>query len=241
MKNLKTYFKHIGSTLMIAMSADGYRITVINDIKNTETDKVIQETVRRSTELSNKLTEQMEQNVINNTEIESSLNNIKNGLETIQKKVDVLNTIETDKSVSNIQQASIDSLKEEAVKVNNVIDKVLEFINSSSNNSNNLTFQDVLDNYYQFFDSLTLIQKGAFAHTLFCIGILFCIYDILVAYYSNKLILYFNLENKYPRLAKYIVLKRKFQDYYIKLNFIIIIILTLFVLYTNIYIFVYAL
>jgi hypothetical protein len=260
MKNFKTYLKTFGTGLMFAMSADGYRRTVFNDNKSKETERVIQETVRRSTELSNKLNDQIEQNVINNTEIESSLNKIKTGLEIIQQKVEVLNTIATQESnktggnlssdvlTTSVKQSAVgidsinDSLKEEAVKVNSIIDKVLEFINSSNNNSNFgvQTFQDLLDQYYQFFDSLTIIQKGAFAHTLLCICILLCIFDILLAYYSDKLILYLNLENKYPRLSKYVKLRRKLQNYYIKLNFILIIIVVLFALYCNISILSYT-
>lgn len=169
MKNFKTYLKTFGTGLMFAISADGYRRTVKNDIKNEETERVLNETIRRSVELTNKLSEQVEQNIINNAEINNNLDKIKTGLETIQNKVDGLN--------SSNNNNSIDSLKEEASKVNGFIDKVLEFINSSSSqNNNNLnfqTFQDLLDNYYKFFDSLTVIQKGALAHTLLCLIILY--------------------------------------------------------------------
>jgi hypothetical protein len=238
MKNLKTYFKHIGSTLMIAMSADGYRRTLINDNKNRETDRIIQETIRRSTELSNKLNEQIEQNIINNSEIENNLNNIKTGLESIQDKVNNLNKLELEEvnNKTDLINESFKTLTNESSKVNNIIDKVLDFINKSTppSSNNNLTFQNILDQYYQYFDSLTTIQKGALAHILFCIGLLFCIFDILLAYYSDKIIIYFKLETKYPKLAKYIQLRRKFQNYYIKFNFILIIVLVLFVLCENI-------
>lgn len=268
MKNFKTYLKTFGTGLMFVISADGYRRTVFNDNKNKETERVIEETIRKSTELSNKLNAQIEQNVINNTEIESKLNQIKIGLDKIKQKVDVLNSISTEPtptakvegvvdtlphplpgSVEVVKQSTAginsinESLKDEAVKVNSIIDKVLEFINSSNNNSNfgpsEQLFQDLLNQYNQFFDSLTIIQKGALVHTLFCIALLFCIFDILVAYYSDKIIVYFKLETKYPKLAKYIQLRRTFQNYYIKFNFILIILLTLFTLYTNLYILVY--
>jgi hypothetical protein len=174
MKNLKTYFKSLCVSLIYGITLDGYRRTVLNDIKNTETDKVIQETIRRSSELSNKLNEQIEQNIINNTEIESSLNNIKTGLESIQNKVDNLNKLENNNT--NLINESCQTLKDESIKVNSIIDKVLDFINSNSN-SNNFTWSgsgtNILDNYYKFFDSLTTIQKGALAHSLLCIIILY--------------------------------------------------------------------
>lgn len=238
MKNLNTYIKHIGSTLMIAMTADGYRRTIMNDYKNSDTDKIVQETIRRSTELSNKLNEQIEQNILNKTEVENNLKNIKIGLDNIKKQVTDLNTTSDNNNISK----SFQSLTDESSKVNSFIDKVLELIStptSSGSNNNNISLQIFIDNYYQFFESLNIIQKGALTHTLFCIGLLFCIFDILVAYYSDKIIIYFNLEQKYPKLAKYIQLRRTFQNYYIKFNFILIIVLTLFVLYTNLYILLY--
>ena len=238
MKNLKTYFKHISTSLMLAISLDGYRRTVINDIKNKETNEIIQETIRRSIELSNKLNEQIEQNIINNTEIESNLKNIKSGLECIQNKVNDLNKL--DNVNNDLINESYQTLKDEAFKTNNIIDKVLEFINNnSSSSSNNFILQDILNNYNQFFDSLTTFQKGALAHTLLCIFILGCLFDILVAYYSNQLIEYYNLENKYPKLAKYLQLRRKFQSYYIKFNILLIIIVVLFTLYVNVSILLY--
>jgi hypothetical protein len=217
------------------------------DNKNKETDRIIQETIRRSTELSNKLNEQIEQNINNNTEIESSLNNIKTGLETIQNKVNDLKILsaagENVNNKSELINENFQLLTKESSKVNSFIDKVLELNDKStptaSGTNNNLTIQNILDQYYQFFDSLTIIQKGVFAHSVFCIGLLFCIFDIFVAYYSDKLIIYFNLEAKYPRLVKYIQLRRKFQSYYIKFNFILIIFLILLVLYNNIYILLY--
>jgi hypothetical protein len=58
-------------------------------------------------------------------------------------------------------------------------------------------------------------------------------------YYGDKLIIYFNLETKWPKLAKFIQLRRKFQDYYIRINALIIILILLFVIYINIKIFIY--
>ena len=46
-------------------------------------------------------------------------------------------------------------------------------------------------------------------------------------------IIYYKLEEKYPRLAKWIKLRRKFQHYYIGLNILLISVTLLFVLYVN--------
>ena len=52
--------------------------------------------------------------------------------------------------------------------------------------------------------------------------ILFLLISILSAFYGNKLIGYFDLETKYPKLAKVIYYRIKFQNYTILFNFILL-------------------
>ena len=49
-----------------------------------------------------------------------------------------------------------------------------------------------------------------------------CLYTIITAFYGNKLIEYFQLEKKYPKLAKVIYYRIKFQNYTIIYNFILL-------------------
>jgi hypothetical protein len=114
------------------------------------------------------------------------------------KNIKSLNEVKSNNK--DIINESLTNVNESANKANSLLDKILELINNNSSSNNNLTYQSFIDNYDIFFNSLTLIQKGAFVHILLCICILFCIIDILVAYYNNKLITYFNIENKYPKL-----------------------------------------
>jgi hypothetical protein len=223
------------------MTADGYRRTVNNDLNTKETDRILNETIRNSEELERQLTNQIEQDLLTNSEVQDNLGKIKECLDSVQNKLKSLNDIIPN---NNDKDLIVENVNESANKANTLLDKILKLI-SESNNTNNLDFNvyNIYNEYIKVFDSLNIIQKGAFVHTLFCILLLLFIFDILVAYYSNKLIIYLNIENKmiryfnkYPILVKYIQLRRKFQSYYIKLNFILIIILTLFTLYTNIYI-----
>ena len=61
-----------------------------------------------------------------------------------------------------------------------------------------------------------------------------------MAYYSNKLIIYFELENKYPRLAKLIQLRRKFQNYYIGWNISLAIVALIYIMFINISVLIYS-
>lgn len=100
-------------------------------------------------------------------------------------------------------------MKESATNANNMIDKLLEFINKTNRDNNQFIINNIYENYIQFLNTLTTLQRGAIAHILVSICVLFLISNILIAYYSNKLITYFNLETKYPRLLKYMQLRRK--------------------------------
>jgi hypothetical protein len=60
-----------------------------------------------------------------------------------------------------------------------------------------------LDNVFQFrdfFGSFSTVELGALGHIF--ASILGCLFDISVAYYGDNLIIYFKLEENYPRLAK---------------------------------------
>jgi hypothetical protein len=172
MKNLKKYFGHISSFLITSISVDSYRRTFLNDINNKETNKIIEDTIRKSTELSNKLNDQIEQKLTENVEIQANLGRIKESLDEVQNNVKILSNFEENNNNQTLITESSKTLKESASKANDLIDKILEFINNKTS-SNNFTFQNILNNYNQFFDSLTFIQKGAMVHILVSISILF--------------------------------------------------------------------
>ena len=51
------------------------------------------------------------------------------------------------------------------------------------------------------------------------------IFNIYSTIFGNEIIKYFKLEEKFPSFAKFIQLRRKFQQYYFILNIILIIII----------------
>ena len=71
--------------------------------------------------------------------------------------------------------------------------------------------------------TLTLEQLGALAHLFSAFSILFSLISIITIVYSNMLLEFFKIEEKFPKLARYIRIRQKFQQYYLFLNFLIII------------------
>ena len=89
------------------------------------------------------------------------------------------------------------------------------------------------NNLYEYLHSLSLEQLLAFNTISGSIISLFCIYTIFTAIYGDRLIIYFNLETKFPKLANLIKLRRKFLDYYLIWNFFLITAVLVYMIYLN--------
>lgn len=183
---------------------------------------------------------------IQNTEIEETRHtNMMEKLETLEQKADIIiqNQESQDKaltilkkceeSVSNVRASldvgNIDSATIHSNVVQNCIDKVFDIYNNSSNNFN-MNFN--LKAYYDYLDSLSLLQESSLLHILIYIIILITLINLMTTLFANELIKYFELENKHRYIKQILMLRSKFQRYYFILNFSIlyIIIITMLIL-----------
>ena len=71
-----------------------------------------------------------------------------------------------------------------------------------------------------FLASLTQVELLAFGGLLLNTLILNYTLNIILILYGEYLINRFDLENKYPKLAKFIQIRRKLQSYYLKACFV---------------------
>jgi hypothetical protein len=74
-------------------------------------------------------------------------------------------------------------------------------------------------------------------HIIYSLTILLFLSSLITVFYSDTIIKFYKLEEKYPRLAKFIQLRRKFQQYYFFFNSLGIIIFALIILIFNFWIF----
>lgn len=74
--------------------------------------------------------------------------------------------------------------------------------------------QDYLTYFQSTVDSLSQYQKFALIHILSSVSIMFCLFTLIGVYTGNQLIEYFQLTERFPRLARYIKLRHKFTRYY---------------------------
>lgn len=211
---------------MTCIGLDSYRRAVMRDNRIRESDRLLQDTYNKYNLAIKQIEEKEDLIASDNTKVIASVGRIKEGIVSIQRdSQNLANQIST-----NNNQSIDNSIKVLNKSTNNVMDeinKLMDKVNSKSG-SNNL-----LNKITEFFTSYSTEQLGAISHILACITIFGCILDISIAYYGDYLIIYYKLEEKYPRLAKWIRLRRKFQHYYIGLNIIIIMFILLFVIYVN--------
>nr|AYE93284.1 hypothetical protein C0988_000030 [Termitomyces sp.] len=114
------------------------------------------------------------------------------------------------------------------------LSKILDNIDKGSGNSSHWqSVQDLTNfiNYWNFEQTVAMVNISG------CIAIIISLLSLFVVFYGNILIKYFHLEECFPRLAKFIQLRRKFQMYYSLIDFIIIFSVSSIIIYINVLVF----
>ena len=124
---------------------------------------------------------------------------------------------------SNVLSPIVDSSKEIASQVSesNVLSPIV----------------DLFNNTQEMLSGLTLEQHACFVNGLGFFLVFITLNSLVSAYFGNKIIQYFQLDKKYPRLAKVIEYRIKFMNYYLISNTIFLYALTLFFIMVNLFFF----
>ena len=104
-------------------------------------------------------------------------------------------------------------------EAHDAVKALLDSLNGKSNLISNLDF------FYDYLNSLGLLETSALYHIIALALICLISFNILSAVLGNEIIKYFNLEERYPKLASFFKLRLKFQRYYLILNFSLIFII----------------
>nr|UEX92871.1 hypothetical protein [Marasmius tenuissimus] len=111
-----------------------------------------------------------------------------------------------------------------------------EIKNVSNNNGDsflNIDFTRLIEAYKSFLSLLTIEQLCMVINISSGVFILCCCYSIFFAVSGNYIIKKLDLENKYPKFSNYIKLRTKFQEYYILINLLGIVLSISFIIYIN--------
>lgn len=147
------------------------------------------------------------------------------------------------KTIISECKAHFENLAKESEKASKIIKEYIEWVNNLNNGKNFWggsnpsswidTYKEILNEWYAYMSTLTLEQLGALAHLFSAFSILFSLISIITIVYSNMLLEFFKIEEKFPKLARYIRIRQKFQQYYLFLNFLIIILILLALIFIN--------
>jgi hypothetical protein len=148
--------------------------------------------------------------------------------ETLPSRSDTIKDLLEDKKAFNdATQESLKNLKD-----------IIEIVSPPSSNGNNLnvfsSIQEYLLYYQESLNHITEYQKFALIHILASGFILLCLFSLIAVFIGNSLIEYFELSRRWPKLAKYIQIRQKFQTYYFILNSLLIITMLAVIIIINI-------
>lgn len=163
------------------------------------------------------------------------IRSLKDQVETMLKRFELKNVEDTtmvSSEDSEVVRTSLDvikttteSLKNAEVgdevldnKVSQITEAVEKVSNILSKGKDKLIPDFSLQAYYDFLDTLSLLEESALLHILIFIFLLLCIFSLFSVFFGNEIIKYFKLEERYPKLELYFKLRTKFQRYYLIWN-----------------------
>lgn len=197
---IKELIKSLGPIFIGAISIDSYRRQlrsdgVINSSTVLEKDnalKVLKEYQDKNFEEQIK-NENLRNTVVSNV---SELKELKKNQTELENKYNNASNEEMKKYYKKELEKTDD-------KLNNIIDKLgnLKFVNFK------------LDEIYKLFANLTLDQLVSLFNLAIDLSLSFSIFNIINIFLGEHLIKYFNLENKYPKIAYFIRLRIKLNSH----------------------------
>lgn len=247
MNNLNKFHKWV-TAVSVYISLDSYRralnaekaneAVTRNHVMIEDAKKILGENVTASTEAFNNL----QQSNIKATAQYDKCNTALEHLMSVTNRLKSTATTGDSNLIKVNQEALLDAVKNvqtESDKLRQIIQEAIS--NSGKGSGSGGSMNNFIGSYFDFLNNflsnLTLLQKGAVAHIIASIFIIFCLFSILSAVFGDFLITYFKLEEKWPKLAKWVQLRIKLQYTYIVANAIFILLTLGYIIYVNILVF----
>jgi len=165
----------------------------------------------------------------------NTLNNIK--VRRIKEELDLekMKNSELQGKCDKLANKKIEDLESINESNKSLVDNIQNIINSKdgSSGSNSFIGNNFIDSINQILSTLNFEQTLAILHISGSIFIIISLYSIMLIILGDFFIKYFNLEERFPKIANFIKIRRKFQNYYILINVIIIVLILLIIIYIN--------
>ena len=228
--SIRKLLNSVGSGLFSFVALDGYRRAVINDKKNafqTRSLKSLQDSKQEFEQAAKVFQEQENSMHANKAEAVASLGRLQEKLETANQQIAYHSQVASQGDINTVTHSSNSvqrSLSHALKEIQGLVDKFTP--NSGNSGSTNWTGFDLFSNY-------STAELGAIAHIIASLFILYTFFNILLVVYGDALIVYLNLENKYPSFAKFIKLRRKLQKYSLGFYSLMACAVLFFIIYVN--------
>lgn len=154
------------------------------------------------------------------------------GYETLSKNIkdsEILNPNELVKAIESFKTTG-KTIEEGQQSIISKLDKILEEISRGGGSGSQSQYTQDISN---FLNSLSFEQTVAIVHITGCVAILISLLSLFLIFYGNILIDVLQLEKRFPRIARIIQWRRKFQMYYSLIDFIIIFSVSSIMIYIN--------
>jgi hypothetical protein len=232
-----------------AVSAASIHSYVLNLQDNTM-KKVVASYLEEKQALANTIAKLSEDNRISEIRKADFLRSAQAEADKLQRFLDKLNEGKHETATSLIKKEQVDWTSSPDDSLAGLYKLMAEYKGSGSGsgssshlidsfNSNLIEeLQQAFQSYLEWFNSLPLAQQGALTHIVVSVTTLISLSSLVTVFYSDYLIKRFNVESKFPRLAKYISMRRTFQQYYFLLNTVVIVLFSLIMIALNIYVFI---
>ena len=191
--------------------------------------------VTNVTTLNSKLDKQAEilkQEENLSTEVKTEIEDVLDTVDIGRKSLELAETTLNDSLNNGLNETGVN--KGLAVLFNgkqnlNTASSKLQALLDRLNNRNNFWGESELKAFYDYLDSLSLIQELALINSAYMVIVTITVLNIYSVVFSNEILRYFNIEEKYPRLQKFFSVRRTYQRYYLSVYGIMFIIFTLFI------------
>jgi len=194
---------------------------LIETINNMYEKGIVQEVI------INKAKEQLEI-------VQDSFTKVKTNTDTLSNSYTEYNKIKSDSLLNKLTESTDETVNSMNI-LGDSLSKLKNILKDDSNNFIPFDFSNFTSDYQQFLDHLTQNQKFALIHILLSIIIFISLLNMVGLYLGDRIIIYFKLEDKYPRLAKIIQLRRKVLTYYFLLDSLFIVLALIVIIGFNIY------
>ncbi len=231
-RNLLKKLPYLSLPLSVFNSANTLLTSKENKAKLEELQNLIQEGNNLNKTVINKLEllKADQQLPVDLNSISSTTENVRNSIDSLTNNI----------AEETIKQAT--SKFTDINSINNFYKSLLEIISKEGGNSSNTNFTidyNIIETINNFLGNLTPLESLAIMHINASLVILLSLFSIISIFYGEFFIQKFSLETKFPKLAKFIQLRRKFQQFYLLINTLIIFAVMIAITYVDILAFVY--